>query len=214
MDVRREEDEHDLKARYLLFGVVAYAAGRLGKEPVRGQGHVHAIAPHSGWSPPELYEIWEGTAIIYAQRFTADDPGRCIAVTAGPGEKVVTPPGWAHAVINADTEQQMVFGAWCDRQYGFDYTGVRAHGGLAYFPIISAEGAIEWAANHRYHAADSSSGRLAAIRSWDSIRSRQSMPSTANVLNLSSGLRSRNALPTCGQCLNPRREVISEGVRT
>jgi glucose-6-phosphate isomerase len=152
MDVRRKEDEDDLKARYLLFGVVAYAAGRLGKEPVRSQGHVHAIAPHSGWSPPELYEIWEGTAIIYAQEFAADDPGRCIAVTAGPGEKVVTPPGWAHAVINADTSRRMVFGAWCDRQYGFDYTGVRAHGGLAYFPIVTADGAIEWVVNHRYHA--------------------------------------------------------------
>ena len=153
MDVRREEDEDDLKARYLLFGVVAYAAGRLGNEPVRSQGHVHAIAPHSGWSPPELFEIWEGRAIVYAQERATDDPGRCIAVMAGPGEKVVAPPGWAHCVINADTEKRMVFGAWCDRQYGFEYTGVRAHGGLAYFPIVAADGAIEWIANHRCRAA-------------------------------------------------------------
>ena len=76
MDVRREGDEPDLKARHLLFGVVAYTAGKPGREPVRSQGHVHAIAPHSGWSPPELFEIWEGKAIIYAQEFTADDPGR------------------------------------------------------------------------------------------------------------------------------------------
>jgi glucose-6-phosphate isomerase len=154
MDVRREEDEDDLKERYLLLGVVAYAPGRLGKEPVRSQGHVHAVAQHSKWSPPELYEIWEGEAIVYAQEFTEDDPGRCIAVTAGPGEKVVVPPGWSHAVINADTERRMVFGAWCDRQYGFEYAGVRAHGGLAYFPIVSADGAIEWVANDRYHAAE------------------------------------------------------------
>jgi len=33
MDVRRAED--DLKERHLLFGVVAYAAGRLRKETVR-----------------------------------------------------------------------------------------------------------------------------------------------------------------------------------
>jgi glucose-6-phosphate isomerase len=152
MDVRREEDQDDLKARYLLFGVVAYAAGLMGKEPVRSQGHVHAIAPHSGWSPPELFEIWEGTAIIYAQEFAADDPGRCIAVTAGPGEKVVVPPGWAHCVINADTKRRMVFGAWCDRQYGFEYAGVRAHRGLAYFPIVATNGSIEWVANDRYKA--------------------------------------------------------------
>jgi glucose-6-phosphate isomerase len=150
MDVHRDGDEDDLKERYLLFGVVAYVAGRLGKEPVRSQGHVHAIAPHSGWSPPELFEIWEGQAIIYAQERTTDDPGRCVAVTAGPGEKVVVPPGWAHAVINADTKRPMVFGAWCDRQYGFDYSGVRAHGGLAYFPIVQPDGVIEWLANDRY----------------------------------------------------------------
>ena len=41
----------------LLYGIVAYAAGRLGQEPPRSQGHVHAIAPHSGWSPPEVFQI-------------------------------------------------------------------------------------------------------------------------------------------------------------
>ncbi len=153
MDVRFEEDEDDLQERYLLFGVVIYAAGRLGKEPVRSQVHVHAIAPHSGWSPPELFEIWEGKAIVYAQEHTTDDPGRCIAITANPGEKVVVPPGWAHAVINADPERPMVFGAWCDRQYGFEYDALRAHGGLAYFPTVAGEGAIDWVPNDRYRAA-------------------------------------------------------------
>jgi glucose-6-phosphate isomerase, archaeal len=152
MDVRREEDEEDLKSRHLLFGVVAYAPGRLGSEPVRSQGHIHAIAPHSGWSPPELFEIWVGRAIVYAQEFTSDNPGRCIAVEAGPGEKVVVPPDWAHCVINADVTHPMVFGAWCDRQYGFEYTGVRAHGGLAHFPVVAQNGKVDWVANPRYEA--------------------------------------------------------------
>jgi len=150
MDVFQREDEAELRRRYLLFGVVAYAAGQLGEEPVRSQGHVHAIAPHSGWSPPELFEIWEGTAVIYAQESTEDDPGRCIAVKAGAGEHVVVPPGWAHAVINADPGRRMIFGAWCDREYGFDYAGVRAHGGLAHFPVAGADRSIEWKANPRY----------------------------------------------------------------
>ena len=154
MDVRREQDEEDLKTRFLLFGVVAYAAGKLGNEPVRSQGHVHALAPHNGWSPPELFEIWEGRAIIFAQEFTTDNPGRCIAVTAEPGEKVVVPPGWAHCVINADVERRMVFAAWCDREYGFDYTGVRAHGGLAHFPLADSNGTVTWTANNRYRASE------------------------------------------------------------
>lgn len=152
MDVHREGDEDDLKSRYLLFGVVAYAAGQLGKEPVRSQGHIHTIAPHSGWSPPEVFEIWEGKAIIYAQEFATDNPGRCIAITAEPGEKVVVPPGWAHAVINADTQKRMVFGAWCDRQYGFDYAGIRGHGGLAYFPVVEPNSTIVWKDNPRYQS--------------------------------------------------------------
>ena len=57
------------------------------QKPTRSQGHVHAIAPHSGWSPPEVFQILEGRAIVYAQQSTEDDPGLCIAVSAGPGEK-------------------------------------------------------------------------------------------------------------------------------
>jgi glucose-6-phosphate isomerase, archaeal len=149
MDVGERADAEELRRRYLLFGAVAYASGRLGEEPVRSQGHVHAIAPHSGWSTPELFEIWEGRAIVYAQEFTADHPGRCIAVEAGPGEHVVAPPGWAHCVINASETERMVFGALCERQYGFVYDGVRAHGGLARFPILR-QGRIAWEANPRY----------------------------------------------------------------
>jgi len=66
MDVGRIEDLSELKQRMLLFGIVIYATGKLGDEPVRGQGHVHAVAPHCGWSTPELFEIWQGHAIIYA----------------------------------------------------------------------------------------------------------------------------------------------------
>lgn len=149
MDVARREDLEDLKQRYLLFGIVAYASGRLGEEPVRSQGHIHAPAPHSGWSTPELFEIWEGRAIVYAQEFAEDVPGRCIAVEAGAGDQVVVPPGWAHCVINADEGARMVFGAWCERQYGFVYDGVRRHGGLAWFPLLR-DGRVSWQANQRY----------------------------------------------------------------
>lgn len=151
MDVGKQSDSEELRWRSLLFGVVAYAAGRLGDEPVRSQGHVHAIAPHSGCSTPELFEIWEGRAIIYAQESVTDHPGRCIAVEAGPGDQVVVPPNWAHCVVNASATEPMVFGALCERQYGFVYDGVRAHGGLAWFPLLG-DGRIEWAANPHYAA--------------------------------------------------------------
>lgn len=150
MDVGRVEHRPELVRRRLLFGVVSYAAGRLGEEPVRSQGHVHRVAVHSGWSPPELYEIWSGRAIVYMQERAADDPGRCFAIEAGPGERVVVPPGWAHATVSADPDEPMTFGAWCDREYGFEYEAVRARGGLAWFPLLGEGTALQWRRNERY----------------------------------------------------------------
>jgi glucose-6-phosphate isomerase len=149
MDVCKAGDLAELNHRFLLFGVVAYASGHLGDEPVRSQGHIHAVAPHCGWSTPELFEVWQGRAIIYAQEFAADNPGRCFAIQASPGDQVVVPPGWAHCVINASATEPLVFGALCERQFGFVYDGVRAHGGLAWFPLLH-DGLIEWEANSRY----------------------------------------------------------------
>jgi glucose-6-phosphate isomerase, archaeal len=150
MDVGRVEDRQELNMRMLLFGVVMYAGGRLGDGPVRSQGHVHAISPQCGWSTPELFEVWEGQAIIYGQERSDDDPGRCVAVEAGPGERVVMPPGWAHYVANSDKNSALIFGAWCDRQYGFDYTRMRAHHGLAWYPLMADDGKINWEANPSY----------------------------------------------------------------
>jgi len=152
MDVGRLDDVDRLEERTLLFGVVMYAGGKLGDEPVRSQGHVHAISPHSGWSAPELFEIWRGKAIVYAQQNSGDDPGRCFAIEASPGDRVVMPPGWSHYVVNADVSCPLIFGAWCDRQYGFDYTAMRAHHGLAWFPRVVEGNEIRWGANPNYSA--------------------------------------------------------------
>jgi glucose-6-phosphate isomerase len=101
-------------------------------------------------SPPEIYEIWTGKAIIYLQEFAEDQPGRCYAVEALPGEVVIVPPDWAHATISADPEEELTFGAWCDRNFGFDYNGIRAHKGLAWFPVINQQNEIEWVKNSNY----------------------------------------------------------------
>ena len=116
MDVGREDIRAELQRRMLLFGAVIYASGKLGEEPVRSQGHVHRVSSHSGWSPPEVYEIWDGAAYVYMQEHVADDPGRCYAIIAKPGDVVVVPPAWAHAAISADHSDFMVLGALCDRE--------------------------------------------------------------------------------------------------
>ena len=150
MDVGRSDDAAELKRRMLLYGVVAYAKGRLGKGPVRSQGHIHGIAPHCGWSTPELVEIWEGKAIVYLQKTVADDPEYCVAVEAEPGDVVVIPPAWGHCIINADPEREMVFGAFCDREYRFVYEDVRRRGGLAWFARYGEGDKLEWTPNPSY----------------------------------------------------------------
>ena len=79
MDVGKKEHRALLEKMHLLYGVVTYAAGRLGNEPIRSQGHIHKVSSFSNWSTPEVYEIWTGEAIIYMQEYAEDNPGRCFA---------------------------------------------------------------------------------------------------------------------------------------
>ena len=152
MDVGKDEHKPLLEKMHLLYGAVAYAQGRLGSEPVRSQGHIHALSSFSAQSTPEVYEIWSGKAAIYMQESAGDNPGRCFAVYAGPGDVVIVPPYWAHATVSLSQEGDapMTFGAWCVRDYGFDYKGVRAHGGIAWFPVYAQDGSLHWEKNPAY----------------------------------------------------------------
>ena len=96
-------------------------------------------------------QAWKGYGGLrdYLNQLRGDIPGRCFAVEAGPGEVVLVPPGWAHCTISVDSSQPLAFGAWCVREYGFAYEGVRSHGGLAYFPIWR-EDQLEFVKNPRY----------------------------------------------------------------
>lgn len=154
MDVGKEEHKSTLDELHLLYGVVTYAAGSLGVEPIRSQGHIHKKSPLTQCSTPEVYEIWSGKAIIYMQEYAEDNPGRCFAVVAEPGEVVIVPPNWAHATISADPTQPLTFGAWCDREYGFEYDGVRAHKGIAWFPMYNENNEIVWEANNMYEKSE------------------------------------------------------------
>ena len=116
MDVGKTVHKALLQKQHLLFGVVAYAKGSLGMEPIRSQGHIHKVSPFSQWSTPEVYEIWNGEAVIYMQESATDEPGRCYAVYAQPGDVVVVPPYWVHATISTNADESLVFGAWCDRE--------------------------------------------------------------------------------------------------
>lgn len=149
MDIGAREDKEDLVNRNLLYGACIYSSGVMDNEPVRSQGHIHAISKSCGFSTGELYEIWYGKAIIFMQETAKDNPGRVFAVEAEVGDVVFVPPGWAHYTMNANPKDHMVFGAWCVRDYGFDYDDVRDHNGLSFFPIIN-NGKIDFEKNPKY----------------------------------------------------------------
>lgn len=150
MNVGKKEDKTEIDKRHLCYGVVTYAKGQIGKEPIRSQGHIHAISAVCNESTCEVYEIWDGQAVIYMQESGTDDAGNCYAVHAGPGDVVIVPPGWVHATVNADPDSYMTFGAWCIDDYAFEYKEVRAHSGIAFFPIVE-DGKLTWIKNEKYH---------------------------------------------------------------
>ncbi|MDD7161917.1 MAG: glucose-6-phosphate isomerase family protein [Candidatus Ornithospirochaeta sp.] len=150
MDVGDIRHKEEIQKRNLLYGAVIYNSGTIGKECVRSQGHIHAVSPSCGSSTCEVYEIWSGHAVIYMQETTNEEPGRCFAVHAYPGDKVIVPPYWVHATINAEQYSPMAFGAWCVRDYGFEYKELRAKGGIAFFPIAGKT--LRWEKNPSYRS--------------------------------------------------------------
>lgn len=149
MDVGNVKDRQDLIQRNLLYGAMIFEKGLVGKEPVRSQGHIHAVSASCHASTCEVYEIWKGEAYIYMQEWASKVPGRCVAIHAKQGDVVIVPPGWVHATINADITQPMLFGAWCVRDYGFAYDEIRARKGIAFFPEV-VDGQVQFTKNPNY----------------------------------------------------------------
>lgn len=153
MDTGEIADKQAMIERNLLFGVVTYAKGCIGEEPVRSQGHKHALSASCQSSTCEVYQIFDGEAYIYMQERGENDVIKCIAVHAKAGDIVIVPPNWIHATINANIEKNMTFGAWCVRDYGFDYDEVKAHKGIAFFPYLVNK-KIRWKKNECYDTAN------------------------------------------------------------
>lgn len=149
MDVYLSHNKEDLKTRNQLYGVVLYNKGTLGKEAIRSQGHLHAISPFSGTRTGEVYQILHGEAYICMQKENPDNSIDFYAIFAKLGDIVVVHHDWIHATVNADPKKPLVFGAWCCRDYAFEYKYVKEKKGLAYYPIC-ANNNIKWLKNNNY----------------------------------------------------------------
>lgn len=145
MDVCRRQDREALRQQGLLYGSVIYNHGAVGRERLRSQGHRHAEKPGTGLGYSEVFEFWTGRGSLFLQKECGPIVSRAYLVSVGPGDRVVLPSGWVHAIIT-EGHECLSFGAWCARANTFEYEGLRALGGPCYY--FPAEGGFEL--NPRY----------------------------------------------------------------
>jgi glucose-6-phosphate isomerase len=145
MDVRVPGRAEVLSALGLGYGAVVYNHGALGGEALRSQGHVHSAPAATGVAYSELYEFWLGRGLVYMQDSATADVKDAIVVEAGPGDKVLIPPGWAHATVNLG-EGPMAFGAVYALEARLLYEPLRALRGTAHY--VLSDGSLE--PNPRY----------------------------------------------------------------
>jgi glucose-6-phosphate isomerase len=147
MDIGRAQDAQALRQQRLLYGVVIYNHGIVGRERLRSQGHIHSEKPGTGLRYSEVYEFWTGQGYVYLQKELAPNVTRAFLVKVGPGDKLVIPFGWVHLVVSLGDEA-LSFGAWCARENRLEYEQLRALGGPAHF--VLADGSV--IANRQYHS--------------------------------------------------------------
>lgn len=147
MDIRVAGVGEVLRANGLGYGAVVYNHGSLGAEALRSQGHVHSAPEATGVAYSEIYEFWHGRGLVYMQDRATADVADVIVVEAGPGDKVVIPPGWAHATLNIG-DGPMAFGAVYALEAKLLYEPLRRLQGTAHY--VLADGTFE--PNPRYRS--------------------------------------------------------------
>ena len=147
MDIRVPDRVEALRSHGLGYGAVVYNHGSLGAEALRSQGHVHSAPDATGVAYSEIYEFWHGRGLVYMQDRATPDVGDVIVVEAGPGDKVVIPPGWAHATVNVG-DGPMAFGAVYAIEAQLLYEPLRRLQGTAHY--VLADGTLE--PNPRYRS--------------------------------------------------------------
>jgi len=147
MDIRVPGHAETLRALGLGYGAVVYNHGSLGGEALRSQGHVHSAPETTSVAYSEIYEFWHGRGLVYMQDRATPDVEDVIVIEAGPGDKVVIPPGWAHATVNVG-DGPMAFGAVYALEAQLLYEPLRQLQGTAHY--VLADGTLE--PNPRYRS--------------------------------------------------------------
>jgi glucose-6-phosphate isomerase len=122
------EDHRWLREQGLRYDITVIPPRILCGEFVKTKGHHHPDAP-GGIPYPEIYEVLGGEAHYLLQTGPADDVR---LVRAGPGDRVLIPPGFGHVSINPGRDT-LVMANIVSTRFESDYTVYeRLHGGAYY----------------------------------------------------------------------------------
>lgn len=141
--VAGKNDAAAIDATGLRYDVIVVFPGNVSGEFKKTSGHEH-YGPY-----PEIYEVLHGTALFLVQKENAGRIEYFAAVEAGAGEKILVPPGYAHATVNIGSTP-LVFSDLVADHCKNRYEGIQENHGMGYY-VLDDDGtpAFERNANYR-----------------------------------------------------------------
>jgi glucose-6-phosphate isomerase len=127
---RSREDAAWLREEGLRYDVTVIPPRTLCGEYVKTKGHHHP-ANEGGVPFPEIYEVLQGEAHYLLQTGPADDVR---LVRAGPGDRVLVPPGFGHVTINPG-KTTLAMANLVSARFEGDYSAYERLRGAAYFEL-------------------------------------------------------------------------------
>ncbi|NPV69622.1 MAG: glucose-6-phosphate isomerase [Firmicutes bacterium] len=124
----------------IRYDITVIRPGAIGTEYIKTAGHYHAHVPGESVEYPEIYEVLSGRAHYLLQR-PGEQPGTVddvVVVEAGPGDKVVMPPGYGHVTINPGPEP-LVMCNLVEATFTSNYGPYRQARGAAFYEVENGD---------------------------------------------------------------------------
>lgn len=155
--VYRRGDSERLAGIPMRYELTLIPPRRIGRECVKTFGHIHLKEPRSNLEWTEVCEVVTGTAHFLLQTLDLDGPDadHVYLIEAGPGQKVLLPPGFDHCTINP-SDEPLLFSDVIALGVAGDYSRFVATRGAAYLEVADGA-AAHFIANPTYR-------RVAAVQ--------------------------------------------------
>lgn len=149
-------DAAHLKERRLRYDLTLIPPGLFvsqRKEYFRTVGHYHPPKAENSLPYPEAYEVLYGRGYFMLQRPEPNDAAilsEAYIVEAGPGEKVVMPPGFGHISVNTGATP-LILTNWIADTFQYDYAPYKKFKGGGWWLLQGfIPDTIEFDKNHNY----------------------------------------------------------------